>query len=63
MEQQQHFWGSASLLGLCVFLASGFSFDSLAIPNMWVVFGLITAAAWVYARQDNPASDTVMIKG
>ncbi len=53
MEQQQRFWGSASLLGLCVFLASGFSFDSLAIPNMWVVFGLITAAAWVYARQDD----------
>ena len=63
MEQQQRFWGSASLLGLCVFLASGFSFDSLAIPNMWVVFGLITAAAWVYARQDDPASNTVMIKG
>jgi len=66
-EQQQRFWGTASLLGLCVFLAAGFSFDSLAIPNMWVVFGLITAAAWVYARQeesaDQPPPDSIMIKG
>jgi O-antigen ligase len=66
-EQQPRFWGIASLLGLCVFLPAGFSFDSLAIPNMWVVFGLITAAAWVYARQEEPAtdlpSDPILIKG
>ena len=57
-EQQPRFWGVASLLGLCAFLAAGFSFDSLAIPNMWVVFGLTTAAAWVYARQEEPAKDS-----
>jgi O-antigen ligase len=66
-EQQQRFWGTASLLGLCVFLAAGFSFDSLAIPNMWVVFGLITAAAWVFTRQEEqsgqPTADTVSLKG
>ncbi len=56
-QQQPRFWGVASLLGLCAFLAAGFSFDSLAIPNMWVVFGLTTAAAWVYARQEEPAKD------
>jgi hypothetical protein len=39
------FWGVAGLLGLVVFVTVVFSTDSFAIPNMWVVFGLITAAA------------------
>jgi O-antigen ligase len=38
------FWGNAGLLGLIAFGLVAFSFDSFAIPNMWVVFGLITAA-------------------
>ena len=66
-DGQQRFWGIASLLGLCVFLTAGFSFDSLALPNMWVVFGLITSAAWVFARQeehvDKPLSESITIKG
>jgi len=44
------YWGAASMLGLVAFAAAALSFDSFAIPNMWVVFGLITAAAWVYAQ-------------
>jgi O-antigen ligase len=42
------FWGVAGLLGLIAFLMVAFSFDSFAIPNMWVVFGFITAAARLY---------------
>lgn len=38
------FWGTAGLLGLVGFLLVALSFDSFAIPNMWVVFGFITAA-------------------
>jgi hypothetical protein len=39
------FWGIGSLLGLLAFGLAAFSFDSFAIPNVWVVFGLITSAA------------------
>jgi O-antigen ligase len=50
-DRDQKFWGTAGLLGLLAFALSAFSYDSFAIPNMWVVFGLITAAAWVYRSQ------------
>lgn len=39
------YWGLAGLLALLAFPILVFSFDSLALPNMWVVFGLLTAAA------------------
>ena len=39
------YWGLAGLLGLVAFLMAVFFTDSFAMPNMWVVFGLITAAA------------------
>lgn len=38
------FWGVGGLLSLIAFSLVVYSFDSFAIPNMWVVFGLITAA-------------------
>ena len=38
-------WGLSGLLGMFVFAIALWSFDSFAIPNMWVMFGLITAAA------------------
>ena len=41
------FWGLAGSLGLVVFLVVSFSFDLFSLPNMWVVFGFITAAAQV----------------
>ncbi len=41
----QKFWGVSGMLGMIVFAIVIFSFNSFAIPNMWVVFGMITAAA------------------
>jgi len=58
-HKEQKYWGRAGLLGLIAFLVSAVSFDSFAIPNMWVVFGLVTAAAWVFSRsegRDDPAN-------
>jgi len=43
--QQSRFWGIGSLLGIIAFGLASFSFDSFAVPNLWVVFGLITSAA------------------
>ncbi|HLE53335.1 MAG TPA: O-antigen ligase family protein [Anaerolineales bacterium] len=43
----QKFWGFSGLLSLIIFFLVMVSFDSFAIPNMWVVFGLITAAAHI----------------
>ncbi|MFM8319332.1 MAG: O-antigen ligase family protein [Chloroflexota bacterium] len=40
-------WGVASLCGLLAFSLSALTFDSFVIPNMWVLFGLITAATRV----------------
>jgi hypothetical protein len=42
---ETRYWGIAGLLGLIVVAVSANFFDSFALPNMWVVFGLITAAA------------------
>jgi hypothetical protein len=42
---EQRFWGLSGLLGMIVFAFVLFSFDSFALPKMWVFFGLITAAA------------------
>jgi len=45
VDECERFFGLAGLLGLLAFFFIGFSFDSLAVPNMWVVFGFITAAS------------------
>jgi len=45
------FWGVGGILGLIAFGLVAFSFDSFAIPNMWVVFGLITAAMRLSQQQ------------
>jgi hypothetical protein len=47
-NNEEKFWGAVSLLGLTAFIFSAFTFDSFVIPNMWVVFGMITAAYTVY---------------
>ncbi len=49
LTAEQRFWGRAGLLGLVVFVGVAFSVDSFAIPNMWILFGLLTSAAQVYA--------------
>ncbi|MCJ7536157.1 MAG: O-antigen ligase family protein, partial [Anaerolineales bacterium] len=53
------FWGIGGLLGLIAFGLVAFSFDSFAIPNMWVVFGLITAAMRL-ARNKNTSEDVLV---
>lgn len=48
--KESQFWGLAGLLGMVSFLMVTFSIDSFAIPNMWVVFGLITASTSVFTQ-------------
>jgi O-antigen ligase len=48
MNEEQRFWGRAGLFGLAAFVPVVFSIDSFAVPNLWVVFGLITASAHVF---------------
>ncbi len=40
-------FGMAGIMALIAFVFIGFSFDSFALPNMWVIFGMITAACWI----------------
>ena len=46
-SKEWEYWGAASLCGLLAFSLSALTFDSFVIPNMWVLFGLITAATCV----------------
>jgi O-antigen ligase len=48
------YWGTSGLLALIAFAVAAFSFDSFAIPNMWVIFGLITAATGVLSVPQTP---------
>jgi len=59
-DPEWRYWGTASLLGLLAFFLSALTFDSFVIPNTWVVFGLITAAARVHmhARQKGTSPTT-----
>jgi len=52
-KKGERFWGKAGLCAFFTFLITAFSYDSFAIPNMWVVFGLITSAAWVTNQARN----------
>jgi hypothetical protein len=52
-DKEVKFWGIGGLLGLIAFGLVAFSFDSFAIPNMWVIFGLITAAMRLARRNSN----------
>ncbi len=53
LENEQDF-GIGALLSMGVFVVITFSFDSFAIPNMWIVFGLITAAAHLTGAPQSP---------
>lgn len=46
-KKKERFWGTAGLCVIFSFLITAVSFDSFAIPNMWVALGLVTSAAWV----------------
>lgn len=50
-DSEERFWGTAGFIGLIAFLGATFSFDSFAIPNPWILFGLITAAFNVYFQK------------
>jgi hypothetical protein len=50
-DKETKYWGRAGLLGVVAFLTAALSYDSFALPNMWIVFGLITSSAWIYANQ------------
>jgi O-antigen ligase len=53
-DLETRYWGIAGLLAMVAFIMVAFSFDSFAIPNMWVVFGLITAAMHISKSQSQP---------
>lgn len=48
--EEGKYWGAASLCGLIAFALSALTFDSFVIPNMWIIFGMITAATAVLSR-------------
>ena len=58
-DKEERFWGIASILGITAFLGDTFSFDSFAIPNPWIVFGLITAAFAVFTKSKNQSEESL----
>lgn len=54
-DEEKNFWGTGSLLGLAAFTGVTFSFDSFAIPNPWILFGLITAGFTVFLPHSSSA--------
>jgi O-antigen ligase len=46
-KPEAKYWGTGGLYALIAFAFLANSFDSFAIPNMWVAFGIITAATRV----------------
>lgn len=47
-DPQVRYWGQAGILALIIFIGVAFSVDSFALPNAWIVFGLLTASTNVY---------------
>jgi O-antigen ligase len=47
-DGELQFWGQAGVLGFVAACLVGFSTDSFATPNMWVLFGMVTAAGKVF---------------
>lgn len=50
-DREWKYWGTASLCGLAAFGLSALSFDSFVIPDIWILLGLITAAAHIAAGE------------
>jgi len=44
------YWGQAGILALVIFIGVAFSVDSFAMPNAWIVFGLLTASTHIYSQ-------------
>ena len=49
-DDEQRFWGTSGLLVLISFFIVAMSFDSFTFPDMWVVFGITTSAAWMFNK-------------
>ena len=49
-DSKVKFWGAGGLLALIAFCVDTLSYDSMAIPNPWIVFGLITASFSVFTK-------------
>ncbi|MCK4800558.1 MAG: O-antigen ligase family protein [Anaerolineales bacterium] len=47
------YWGAGGLLALIAFCVDTLSYDSMAIPNPWIVFGLITASFSVFTKSSH----------
>lgn len=45
--------GTAGLLALMAQIAEGFSLDSFALPQLWIMMGLVTAATQVFSTQED----------
>ena len=59
-HKEDRFWGTGGLYAFVSFIFLAFSFDSFAFPNMWVVFGMITAATWIsYHRNNSMNNDQI----
>lgn len=56
---EAQFWGLAGLLGLVAFIPATLSVDSFAIPNSWVVFGMITASAHIFQQAEGTAGTEI----
>lgn len=52
-DQEWRYWGILSLIGLTAFALSAMTFDSFVIPNMWVIFGLITASTRIHLQSQS----------
>jgi hypothetical protein len=61
-KKEWQYWGTASLCGLIAFALSALTFDSFVIPDMWVIFGLITAAVRI-ATHENPPTASLPVYG
>lgn len=57
-RREWQYWGMASLCGLLAVALAALTFDSFVIPNMWVVFGLITAATRVMMQSNTEPPKT-----
>ncbi len=54
-DEERRFWGQAGVLGFVAACLVGFSTDSFATSNMWVMFGVITAAGLIYGSEKGQA--------
>ena len=55
-DKEKHYWGTSSLLGLTAFIIDTFSYDSFAIPNPWIVFGLVTSSIMILSDKQERES-------